>query len=41
VKPDNGKDSLFSAGKPKNVPKWYFPLVIGIIAALVILYNSV
>jgi len=41
VKPDNGKDSLFSAGKPKNVPKWYFPLVIGIIVALVILYNSV
>jgi len=41
VKPDNGKDSLFSAGKPKNVPKWYIPIVIGIIATLVILYNSV
>jgi hypothetical protein len=41
VKPDNGKDSLFSAGKPKNIPKWYIPIVIGIITVLVILYNSV
>ncbi|HET6517642.1 MAG TPA: hypothetical protein VFG25_05425 [Nitrosopumilaceae archaeon] len=41
VRPNNGKDSLFSAGKPKRVPKWYFPIVIGIIAALVIFYNSV
>jgi len=41
VKPDNGKDSLFSAGKPKNVPKWHISIVIGIIVALVILYNSV
>jgi hypothetical protein len=41
VKPDSGNDSLFSAGKPKKVPRWYIPVVIGIIAALVILYNSV
>ena len=41
MNPDGGKDSLFSAGKPKKVPKWYIPLVIGMIAALVFLYNSV
>ena len=38
--PDNGKDSVFSAGKPKKVPRWYIPTVIIIIASLVILYNS-
>jgi hypothetical protein len=38
--PDNGKDSIFSASKPKKVPRWYIPMVIGIIASLVILYNS-
>ncbi|HSB49899.1 MAG TPA: hypothetical protein VLC72_01025 [Nitrosopumilaceae archaeon] len=41
MRPGDGKDSIFSAGKPKKIPKWYFPIVIGIIAALVILYNLV
>ena len=41
MRPNSGKDSLFSAGKPKKVPKWYFPIVIGIIATLVIIYNSI
>jgi len=30
--PDNSKDSVFSAGKPKKVPRWYIPTVIIIIA---------
>lgn len=35
MKPDNGKDSLFFTGKPKNIPKQYIPPVIGIITAMV------
>jgi len=29
--PDSGKKSFFSAGKPKNLPTFYFLVVVGII----------
>jgi len=32
------EDSLFSAGKPKNLPWFYIPVLIGV-AILVILYK--
>ncbi len=38
--PDDGKDSIFSTSKPKKVPRYFLPLVIGLVAAMVILYNS-
>jgi len=37
--PDDGKDSIFSSSKPKKVPPYFLPLVIGLVAALVILYS--
>jgi len=41
VQPRSSKDSLFSSGKPKKVPWIFYPAVIGMIAAMVILFNSV
>ena len=38
--PDDGKDSIFSTSKPKKVPPYFLPMVIGLVAALVILYNT-
>ncbi len=37
---DSGKDSIFSSDKPKKVPRWYIPVVIGIIIIAVIIFNS-
>jgi len=31
MKPDSGRKSFFSAGKPKNLPAFYFLVVAGII----------
>jgi len=31
MKPDSGRKSFFSAGKPKNIPAFYFLVVAGII----------
>jgi len=31
MKPDSGSKSFFSAGKPKNLPAFYFLVVAGII----------
>jgi len=31
MKPDSGRKSFFSAGKPKNLPTFYFLVVAGII----------
>jgi len=28
--PDSGKDSFFPAGKPKNLPRFYFLVLAGI-----------
>ena len=36
--PDDGKNSLFSTGKPKSFPWFYIPVVIGV-AVIVILYK--
>jgi len=38
MKPDSGKKSFFSAGKPKNLPAFYFLVVAGII--LMVYYSS-
>ena len=38
--PDDGKDSIFSTSKPKKVPPYFLPLVIGLVVTLVILYNA-
>jgi len=34
----NDDESLFSAGKPKNLPWFYLPAVIGLIVTMVFLY---
>jgi len=31
MKPDSGRKSFFSAGKPNNLPAFYFLVVAGII----------
>jgi len=36
----NDDESLFSAGKPKNLPWFYLPTIIGLIVAMVFLYAS-
>jgi len=38
MEPDDGKNSLFSTGKPKSFPWFYIPVVIGV-AVIVILYK--
>ena len=38
MKPDNGDDPLFSAGKPKSFPWFFVPVIIGV-AVLVLLYQ--
>jgi len=38
--PKDGKDSIFSTSKPTKVPWAYYPLIIGMIAAMVIFFNS-
>ena len=38
MKPDDGKDSLFSTSKPKSFPWFYIPVLIGI-TLIVILYK--
>ena len=31
MKPDSGKDSIFSSGKPKNLPWFYFIIILTIL----------
>jgi hypothetical protein len=38
MKPDDGKDSMFSSGKPKRIPWFFIPVLIGV-AVLVLLYQ--
>jgi len=38
MKARNDDEPLFSAGKPKNLPWFYLPTVIGLIVAIVFLY---
>ncbi|MGI0063884.1 MAG: hypothetical protein ACREAJ_03080 [Nitrosopumilaceae archaeon] len=38
MKPRSDDDSLFSAGKPKNFPWFYIPVLIGL-AALIFLFK--
>ena len=36
MKPDTAKDSIFSSEKPRNLPWFFLPVVLGIIALVVI-----
>jgi len=38
MNPRSAKDSLFSAGKPKNLPWFFFPMLLGL-AALIFLFK--
>jgi len=41
MQPRDDSDSLFSAGKPKKVPWLFYPIIIGMITAMVVFFNSV
>jgi len=34
--PKTTKGSLFSSGKPKSVPRFYFAVIIGVIAMVIL-----
>lgn len=36
MKPNDGKDSIFSNSKPSDIPWFLFPVILGIIALIII-----
>jgi len=36
MNPSTTKDSIFSSGKPKNLPWFFVPLMLGVIALIVL-----
>ena len=36
MNPDTNKNGIFSSGKPKNIPKFWYPLTLNVIIHLAI-----